>query len=160
MRGDNQTPAERRFWAKVDKRGPDECWPWTASKNAAGYGWFGFNGRVQRAHRVAFQIAHSADISGQFVCHSCDSPSCVNPAHLWLGSPRDNMRDMAAKGRAATQRRHGEANPRAKLSLEQARNILRDQRGPTEIAADYGVSVPTICAVKSGQNWSVALRGE
>ena len=90
-----------RFWSKVDRRGPDECWPWTAHTQAKGYGTFGIGNRPYPAHRVAYELTHGVVPDTRiFVCHSCDTPGCCNPAHLFLGSHDDNMADMKAKRRA------------------------------------------------------------
>lgn len=91
-------PIEERFWSKVDRRGPDECWPWTACYSRNGYGWFGVNGKGWVATRMAWFLTHGSPPDG-FVCHRCDNPQCVNPAHLFVGSHTDNMRDAVAKGR-------------------------------------------------------------
>lgn len=90
-----------RFWSKVDKRGPDECWPWTGARSVTGYGMLsvpGLQAPVQ-AHRVACGLATGSVQDGRYVCHSCDNPGCCNPAHLWIGTHRENMHDMHAKGR-------------------------------------------------------------
>lgn len=89
-----------RFWAKVDQRGPDECWPWMASTNADGYGKFKIDGTVQNASRVALEIHTGALLPhDQVGMHSCDNPPCCNPAHLSAGTQADNLADMVAKGR-------------------------------------------------------------
>lgn len=100
-------PVAERFWEKVAKAGPDDCWLWTDFCDRDGYGRFRHSPwRTMRAHRIAWMLANGVQIdAGIFVCHTCDNPSCVNPAHLWLGTCGDNARDMAAKGRAAAQRR-------------------------------------------------------
>jgi len=90
---------ENRFWAKVNKLGENECWPWMASKSQRGYGVFGFRGTIWKAHRVAYTMAIGEIPSGLLVCHKCDNPSCCNPAHLWAGTSSDNNRDRSIKGR-------------------------------------------------------------
>lgn len=90
-----------RFWEKVDKRGPDECWPWTAAVNNRGYGKI-FDSRVRSvvgAHRIAYELATGEQPGPWLVCHRCDNRICVNPLHLWLGTYRDNTQDMFSKGR-------------------------------------------------------------
>jgi hypothetical protein len=90
-----------RFWRFV-QRG-DACWTWTGSRNEHGYGQIHGGpgvGRPLIASRVSWEIHHGPIPDGLLVCHTCDNPSCVNPAHLFLGSHADNGRDMSAKGRA------------------------------------------------------------
>lgn len=95
-----------RFWAKVDIRGEDECWEWTATKTLKEYGRIRIGGKFSLSHRVSFVIAHSEIPIGMFVCHSCDNPSCVNPAHLWIGTNYDNVQDMIRKGRNSKGENH------------------------------------------------------
>lgn len=88
---------KERYWEKVYRS--SACWEWQAHRSVKGYGDFAINGRLFRAHRVSYFL-HSGEQPGSLlVCHHCDNPSCVNPAHLFLGTHRDNMRDMTAKGR-------------------------------------------------------------
>lgn len=75
------------------------CWLWLGSIKANGYGNMGFNGSFTQAHRVSFTAYHGPIMSGNVICHRCDNPSCVNPDHLWQGTPSDNTRDSMAKGR-------------------------------------------------------------
>lgn len=92
---------EQRFWIKVRKT--RWCWYWTASLRNGGYGAFAYtsDGRVvhDRAHRYSWRIHRGAIPRGLFVLHSCDTPSCVRPDHLFLGTNADNVADMMAKGR-------------------------------------------------------------
>lgn len=94
-----------RFWRKVAKGKPDECWEWQGHRERGGYGTVAFrkakNQPYQKlAHRVAWELSNTADIpDGMFVCHTCDNPPCCNPNHLWLGTQADNNRDMIQKGR-------------------------------------------------------------
>lgn len=112
---------QARFWAKVEKSGPNDCWPWTACRTSGGYGSFHKRGTrtMLSAPRVAWEIANGAPWpSGMDACHTCDNRICVNPAHIWPGTRRDNVRDMVVKGRAGgfaaehlakTHCRHGHA---------------------------------------------------
>jgi hypothetical protein len=93
-----RVPSHVRFWRNVDKRGPDECWPWQSSTNQWGYGTASLAGRPKLAHRIAWELAYGAIPVGICVLHRCDTPGCCNPAHLWLGTRKDNMRDMLRKG--------------------------------------------------------------
>ena len=89
-----------RFWPKVDKAGPDDCWEWNASRQGTGaYGRIGVNGKVELAHRISYELMHGPIPDGLFVMHRCDNPPCVNPAHLSLGTRRDNMEDSMDKNR-------------------------------------------------------------
>ena len=86
-----------RFWSKVEKT--DGCWIWMASRDPKGYGTFGFEGRVHKAHRVAYILAFGEVPNGAHVLHSCDNPHCVNPSHLRPGTHTDNMQDKVLRGR-------------------------------------------------------------
>lgn len=126
---------EERFWSKVDRRGPDECWEWHAHRNQAGYGRFTPTGRNQQpAHRIAWVLTHGPIPDGMFVCHHCDNPPCCNPAHLFLGAPVENTQDMIAKERSATPL--GEASQFAKLTETDVQEIRR--------RSAHGDSYPTL----------------
>lgn len=93
-----------RFWTKVDRGNKDECWEWKAARNWLGYGTFWVNDLkyCAGAHRVSWEIENGPIPEGMWVCHRCDNPGCVNPAHLFLGTALDDMRDKANKGRSSS----------------------------------------------------------
>lgn len=136
-----------RFWSKVDRRGAGECWPWTAKRNRDGYGQFAVPRpghrymRTVLAHRHAWELAHGPIADGLCVLHRCDTPACVNPAHLFLGTQADNVADCAAKGRRAI-------NRTGKLTDCQRAAIVRIYRAGMasqgQLGRLYGVSQPAI----------------
>ncbi len=147
-------PLTERFWSKVDSSGgPDICWPWIASRFQNGYGMFRHDGRLRGAHRVSFELANGAIPPGESVCHHCDNPPCVNPAHLFAGTNADNTADRQAKGRSARGIRQGSS----RLSSEDVAEIRRRYRfrHGGELAREYGVSRSTIHGIVSRQNWAV-----
>lgn len=138
---------QERFWERVEKRGPDECWPWTGYITAGGYGQFGTCERPYSAHRLALRFSDTEIPEGRVVMHSCDNPPCCNPAHLSVGTHADNNRDMITKGR----QRHltGEDHPHAKLTNEQRRAIVSRRGEPLpKLASEFGVAKSTICRVQ------------
>jgi hypothetical protein len=134
-----------RFWARVDVRGMDECWEWQGTTRN-GYGMVITRPpHTMIASRFLWEIHHRQEIpDGMFVCHTCDNPLCVNPAHLYLGTPLDNMRDMIERDRACWY--VGEENPHAKLTEDQVREIRR-------LYAEGGWSYRRL-APMFGVNWS------
>lgn len=145
-----QPTREERFWSHVDcSGGASSCWLWTGCVGAWGYGSF------QRwlAHRFSYMLAHGVELtSDQCVCHSCDTPRCVNPAHLWVGTPKQNTDDCIAKGRFAV----GEGRRSSKLTESQVSEIksLRASGvGRRKVAAAFNVHTATIQMIDKGRNW-------
>jgi hypothetical protein len=141
---------QERFWAKVDRRGPDDCWLWTATRLPAGYGRVGDG----YAHHLALKIDGRARPPGAIALHSCDNPPCVNPAHLRWGTYLENNRDALNKGRNPHHGRHaGEKNGNAKLDETAVRAIRADGRTNPQVAADYGISRELVSHIRNGRAW-------
>jgi vacuolar-type H+-ATPase subunit B/Vma2 len=122
------------------------CWLWTA-RISRRYGSAHHNGKTESAHRIAWQLYKGEIPQGAFVLHRCDTPMCVNPEHLFLGSASDNMRDMAHKGRAKS----GAQKLTAKQVLE-----IRSKTGTLRaLGKEYGVDFRTIHDIKTRRNWKV-----
>lgn len=154
-RGRVPVPVEDRFWAKVQKCGPNECWPWTGAKNSDGYGGIGLNGKVVSAHRVSWELHHGTRVPrGLSILHSCDNPTCVNPAHLRTGTAKDNSDDKMARGRWRGHRITGNAHWNTKVRVEEIPIVLaRHKAGESmrSIAVDYGVCLATIQKIIHGE---------
>jgi hypothetical protein len=149
-----------RFWAKVNVAGDDECWEWQAGCTEDGYGKLrrtGMTAGLVRAHRLSWELHHGPVPVGMHVCHACDNPPCVNPGHLFLGTPLENMRDKRAKGRHTGEFAHGASSSHgAKLTAEQVREIRRlaDTIAKDELGRRYGVSLRSIQRIVSGETWA------
>lgn len=143
---------EERFWKSVRKSEGNECWEWQAVRDRDGYGRFKatiYGVTTTKAHRFSHMLATGEILSDrQVVMHSCDNPSCVNPAHLSSGTVAENTRDMIAKGRHVPSL-IARAAKIAKLNDDQVRDILRDPRRYADIAADYGIHKQHVVEIKS-----------
>jgi hypothetical protein len=165
-----------RFWARVNKTA--DCWLWMGPTN----GRYGRIGRRTYAHRASFEIANGPIPPGLFVLHRCDTPLCVRPDHLFLGTAKENSEDAVAKRRQATGDRHGtrtkpesratgirhgtwlhpetvnrgEDRPAAKLTEEQVRQIrMLSDLGETRalLARRYGVTTTVIRRIANREGW-------
>jgi hypothetical protein len=141
--------ALERFEAKVERIPLAGCWLWTGAASKLGYGTVSVDGRKYNAHRFAWEAYRGAIPPGQCVLHRCDVPSCVNPDHLFLGSMKDNTRDMMKKGR---DRFTGERNPSAKLTDADVEYIRQHHESCVQAARKFGVGRSQITAIRRGES--------
>ena len=149
------------FWAKVEKKGPKDCWLWNASKIWNGYGAFWDGEKNVRAHRFSWSLENGKIKSGLCVLHRCDIRLCVNPSHLFLGTRLDNAQDSIKKGRFITPKRianyaRGVRNPAAKLDESKVikmRELRKAGLSIREIAKKFGVTFSPARHAISGINW-------
>lgn len=158
---------EERFWDKVPNRPEGECWIWQGTTSGTGkhrYGSFWAGERYGNgqpicvgAHRFVYTLMIGTIPEGLEVCHHCDVPRCVNPAHLFVGTHAENVADCFQKGRHPPLL--GTRNHKTKLTPEQvvsARASFTGARGEaTDLARKYGISATAMRAVLTGKHWKV-----
>lgn len=149
---------QRRIRASVvmDERG---CWIWQKKRSRNGYGELGYGGgKNARAHRVSYEVFNGPIGERLDVCHRCDVRACVNPAHLFLGTRSDNLRDASAKNRTSrTHQKKGAAHPSAKLTDATVLSILARLKAgepKARIARSVGVSDRVILLISRGEAWA------
>ena len=138
--------------------GSSGCWLWIRSTFRNGYGQVTREGNNWRAHRLAWTLWRGQIPDGLCVLHKCDTPSCINPEHLFLGTHQDNNDDMRAKGRARPPLGAGHGS--AKLSDSDIRDIRRRYSAGTSntvLAAEYGVCYQHIWKIAKGDAWGHLL---
>lgn len=136
------------------------CWEWIASRTPLGYGQVRFRGTRELAHRVSW-IVFNGEIPGDkskygtsCILHQCDNPPCVNPAHLFVGTQRENANDSIGKGRWGKRGCKGERHGRAVLSESDVKAIRASQQSTRELATEFKVSQSAIVHIKNRRTWS------
>jgi hypothetical protein len=154
----SQAPLEERFWMRVDKRGPEECWEWAGQK-INGYGRISLGKKSEGsdgAHRLSWLFANKGQSipTGMHIMHSCDNPGCVNPSHLSIGTPKENAHDMIRKGRKRVVAPVGEGNGKSLINAEIVRQIKQSTDSHAALARRFNVSPNCIRGVRIGRTWS------
>ncbi len=145
-----------RPWESVIDKQPSGCWLWRGTVLNTGYGQLSINGKRVYAHRVAWERINGPIPSGLLVCHKCDVRNCVNPAHLFLGTYKDNTQDAIVKGRII---RIGEGNGRAKLSAVQVDEIRQRRKSGESmyrLGKAFGIHRAHIRRICNRVAWRVA----
>ena len=144
---------QERIEAKVLRIPEAGCWVWMGSTQVRGYGEIISNNRKHLAHRASYEAFVGKIPKGMYVCHACDNVACVNPNHLFLGTQKQNLQDMANKGRST----RGVKNPMAKLTEEQVKEIKQGfaaAKTDMELAKQFNMSRQGINGIRKGKLWS------
>jgi len=142
---------EDQYYIPATKSG---CWLWTGCLANNGYGNIKDNYKTKQAHRVSWELHYGEIPDGLCVCHRCDIRNCVNPKHLFLGTPKDNVLDAVSKGRHP----HGETHNKAKLTCKTSEEIRNSNKDYKYLAKKYGVHFSTIFRVRKGETWNANRR--
>jgi len=145
---------ESRFWNNVPMREEGKCWNWHGAKLKDGYGQIKIAGSPVQAHRLSWSMINGEIPEGMVIRHTCDNPSCVNPAHLLIGTHKDNIADKYARGRNPSQ--VGSDNNCSKLtesdvaSIKDRLSIGERQR---DIAEAFGITQSQVSNIATGKQW-------
>jgi hypothetical protein len=165
------TPQQlKNFWAKIDKKGPDDCWLWTAARTSidhtvnGGYGQFGA-GKLNHytSHKLMWLLIYGPIPDNKWVLHKCPLGSnslCCNPSHLYLGTDKENKADMMREGRHGTKNHpetvRGENNGRAKMTKLDVIEIRRRKRlgeKDEDVAKNFGITKGAVWFISTGRTW-------
>ena len=133
--------------------GESGCWIWMLSIGNGGYGRAHGGGKGAMAHRAVWEARNGPIPEGMFLCHRCDIASCVNPDHMFLGTPSENSADMVKKGRSA----RGEQIGNAKLTPDLVSRIRQSSKTDQATAYEFGVSKTSIWQVRNNVTWRHVL---
>jgi hypothetical protein len=134
-----------RLMAKVSVKSEKECWNWNGCRLKKGYGQMWDGERLKLAHRVSYEVYIGPIEGGMFVCHRCDNPVCVNPAHLFLGTNAENMADKVSKGRQSRKLKDADV-----AAIRSASGVTQQ-----ELAKQFNVGQDQISRIRSGKRWKL-----
>ena len=154
LKQQTQPTATEKIMSRIIKDN-NGCWNFAGCKNTRGYGKIRQGEKVILTHRAIYEHYNGKIKNGLCVCHKCDNPSCVNPNHLFAGTPQDNANDMVSKGRCAD--KTGVKNGRAKINQDIAnkiRSIYSEKNlSQRKIAKMFNLDNSTICAIVNNKSW-------
>lgn len=153
LSAERRTASAAPFESRLREDPNTGCIEWQGSRDRDGYGTLRSGRKDHKAHRVAYEKAHGPIARGLSVCHRCDNPPCCNPAHLFLGTPRDNTHDAVRKGRNA----RGARNGHTKLNdaaVRHIRALVADGRSQEEVGRLYGVGQTAISSIVRRRTWA------
>jgi hypothetical protein len=142
-----------RFWNKIHKKEPTECWLWNSCIHKEGYGQFYYKGKVEKAHRISYILTYGEIPEGLLIRHTCDVRHCVNPNHLLTGTDMDNTNDKIERNR----HNKGIDHARCKLTEEQVIQIRyryeNEKVSHSVLAKEYDVKRACIASILSRRTW-------
>ncbi len=154
MKKEEKVELKERFDAKWALQPLSGCWLWTEGVSGSGRPYIRCGGgRKKIAARVAWELYRGPIPQGLFVCHSCDIPTCVNPDHLWLGTPQDNTLDAVSKGRWHNHNLTGEQCSWSKVTAGDVEKIRSSSETQTVLAERFGVSQSAISKIRRRLSW-------
>ena len=145
-------PLLERFWESIKKT--SSCWMWVGSRDKDGYGYLSTPRGDIKAHRLAHELHSKMPIPrGLLCCHSCDNPPCVNPAHLFLGTNKDNLSDAALKLRMHCGEEHGNSKLTESKVLKIRSLYASHLHSQEEIGKLFGINQTQVSRVVSRKQW-------
>ena len=146
---------EKRLINKTVRNGT--CWEWAGFKNSSGYGLIRFKGKPVLTHRLSYVLFKGQKLGKLYVCHSCDNPSCINPSHLFLGTPSDNRIDCMLKDKKRPQRiifrPMEKPKPIASLTREIYQQIISSNRSHYYFKKKFKLSIRIIKQIRQDAFW-------
>jgi hypothetical protein len=141
------------FWKKVDKSG--DCWLWTGSiRNKKGYGEFRIAGKRISAHRFSYELKNGFIKESEIICHTCDTPLCVNPDHLFSGTHKDNCDDKIRKGRLVVAKGSDQGNAKISENTIKRIRIVGNAITQQRIADIIGIDRSNVGYILRRKTWS------
>jgi hypothetical protein len=156
MKPNDPAKLEERFWSLTMPEPMSGCFLWMAGADSDGYGWFYIgtqNGKQIScaAHRFSWELQNGPIPKSKHILHKCDTPSCVNPDHLYLGTNSDNQLDAHARSRHPS--RKGVLHPLVKLTDGNVVEIRGSPGKGVDLAKQFRVSPATICNIRKRKTW-------